>query len=234
MGARRTDLIAAQALSPPRVNQQFTGHYLFSDSRMFFERSRFSMIVCAVRAARQHLAMIALALIILGANQARADVAFDRFLESLWPQAQALGVARATFDNATRGLEPDLSLPDLAITGRPEQQPQQPEFVQTPAQYLREPTFARLAAQGKKLAAQYHDTLARIEKEFGVPGNVVLAIWGRETDYGGEKQPHDAIRVLATQAYVGKRKDFFRNEFLHALKMLQDGVPRADLRSSWG
>ena len=62
------------------------------------------MIVCVVRAARQHLAMIALALIILGANQARADVAFDRFLESLWPQAQALGVARATFDNATRGL----------------------------------------------------------------------------------------------------------------------------------
>ena len=42
------------------------------------------------------------------------------------------------------------------------------------------------------------------------------------------------MRVLATQAYIGKRKDFFRNEFLHALKMLQDGVPRADLRSSWG
>src|SRR5450759_1697561 len=88
--------------------------------------------------------------------------------------------------------------------------------------------------RGKQLAAHYHDTLARIGKAFGVPGNVVLAIWGRETDYGGEKQPHDAIRVLATQAYVGKRKDFFRNEFLHALKMLQDGVPRADLRSSWG
>ena len=81
---------------------------------------------------------------------------------------------------------------------------------------------------------QYRDTLVRIEKEFGVPGNVVLAIWARETDYGGEKQPYDALRVLATQAYVGKRKDFFRNEFLHALKMLQDGVPRADLRSSWG
>ncbi len=56
----------------------------------------------------------------------------------------------------------------------------------------------------------------------------------RETDFGGERQPYDAIRVLATQAYTGKRKDFFRNEFLHALKMLQDGVPRANLRSSWG
>ena len=62
----------------------------------------------------------------------------------------------------------------------------------------------------------------------------MLAIWARETDYGGYQLPNDAIRVLATQAYVGKRKEFFHNEFLHALKMLQNGVPRSDLRSSWG
>jgi len=165
---------------------------------------------------------------------AHADIAFQRFLQSTWPEAQALGVSRSTFDAAIKGLEPDLSLPDLEIPGRVEKPPPQPEFVQPPSQYLREATFDRLAARGRQLAAQHRDTLARIEKQFGVPGNVVLAIWGRETDYGGEKQPHDAIRVLATQAYTGKRKDFFRNEFLHALKMLQDGVPRSDLRSSWG
>ena len=100
---------------------------------------------------------------------------------------------------------------------------------------LRPPFLVQTARRGgRQLAAQYRDTLARIEKEFGVPGNVVLAIWARETDYGGYQLPHDAIRVLATQAYTGKRKDFFSNEFLHALKMLQDGVPRADMRSSWG
>ena len=170
----------------------------------------------------------------LFAVPAFADAAFQKFLAETWPGARSLGVSRFTFDKATRGLDPDLSLPDLAIPGREEATPQQPEFVQTPAQYLREPTFDRLAAQGKKLAMQYRDTLVRIEKEFGVPGNVVLAIWARETDYGAERQPYDALRVLATQAYIGKRKDFFRNEFLHALKMLQDGVPRADLRSSWG
>ena len=180
-------------------------------------------------------AIISVAWLALLIVSARADAAFQQWLQTMWPQAQALGVSRATFDAATRGLEPDLSLPDLAIPGRPEQPPPgQAEFVQTPAQYLREPTFDRLAARGKQLAAQYRDTLARIEKEFGVPGNVVLAIWARETDYGGYKLPLDAIRTLATQAYVGKRKDFFRNEFLHALKMLQDGVPRADMRSSWG
>jgi len=178
---------------------------------------------------------ILVCLMVMGAAPAHADAAFQHWLQSTWPDAHKLGVSRATFDKATRGLEPDYSLPDLAIPGKPEKPPPgQPEFVQTPGQYLRERSFDRLATKGKQLAAQYHDVLARIEKQFGVPGNVVLAIWARETDYGGYTLNHDAIRVLATQAYVGKRKDFFRNEFLHALKMLQDGVPRGFMRSSWG
>ncbi len=181
------------------------------------------------------LAFLLLAAVLLvPADAHAADAAFQQWLQSLWPQAHELGVSRATFDAGVRGLEPNYSLPDLALPGRPEKQPQQPEFVQTPAQYLREPTFQRLAAQGKKFATQYRDTLKRIEKVFGVPGDVVLAIWARETDYGAERQPHDALQVLATQAYAGKRKEFFQNEFLHALKMLQDGVPKANLRSSWG
>lgn len=179
-------------------------------------------------------ALTFIAMLLFAAPAFAADAAFQQWLTAQWPAAEQLGVSRATFDIAIAGLEPDLTLPDLAIPGQPEQAPQQPEFVQTPAQYLREPTFDRLATRGKQLAAQYRDTLARIEKNFGVPGNVVLAIWARETDYGGYTLPLDAIRTLATQGYVGKRKDFFRNEFLHALKMLQDGIPRADMRSSWG
>jgi lytic murein transglycosylase len=172
--------------------------------------------------------------LLLSAVSARADAAFDRWLQTVWPDAQALGISRATFDAAVRGLEPDYSLPDLAIPGKPEKQPQQPEFVQTPAQYLREAAFQAFTSRGRELAAQYRDTLARIEREIGVPGNVLLAIWARESGFAREFGGQDAIRVLATQAYVGKRKDFFRNEFLHALKMLQDGVPRTDMRSSWG
>ena len=52
-------------------------------------------------------------------SSAFADAAFQSWLQSLWPQAQARGVSRATFDLATRGLEPDLSLPDLVLPGRP-------------------------------------------------------------------------------------------------------------------
>src|SRR4029079_833881 len=141
------------------------------------------------------------------------DAGFDRWLQSVWPDAQALGVSRATFDAAVRGREAELSLPDPALPGKPEKQPQQPEFVQTPAQYLREAAFQSYASSGKELAAKYRDTLARIEKEIGVSGNILLAIWARESGFSREFRGQDAIRVLATQAYIGKRKDFFRNEF---------------------
>ncbi len=164
-----------------------------------------------------------------------ADAAFQAWLQSLWPQAQALGVSRATFDMATRGLEPDLSLPELVIPGRPERkEPGQPEFVETSADYLKETTFDRLAAQGRKLNDQYRPTLTAIERQFGVAPTVVLAIFGRETDYGRARDTHNAVRVLATQAYYGKRKEKFRDEFLLALKMLDQGyVKLADMKSSW-
>ena len=167
--------------------------------------------------------------------RAQADQAFRQWLQGTWPEAQKRGVSRVTFERATRGLEPDLSLPDLVIPGQsPAPQKGQPEFVRTPAQYLAEPTLERLAAEGRKLAAQHRDTLARIEREIGVPGNVVLAIFGRETNYGNYRLPHNAIRVLATLAYLGKRKDIFRDEFLLALKILDEGhIALADMKSSW-
>ncbi len=183
------------------------------------------------------IAAIALAVMTLAGvlSSASADDAFQTWLQSIWPEAEKLGVSRATFDAATRGLTPDLSLPDLVIPGRPEAPPRgQAEFVQTPAEYLRESTLTNLAAQGRKLLDKHRTTLVRIERDLGVPPQVVLAIWGRETAFGTYKLPHSAIRVLATQGFYGRRKDFFRNEFLLALKMLQDGVNPADMRSSWG
>jgi lytic murein transglycosylase len=191
------------------------------------------MIRGAARFAYLIVAAWLLALAIGGPGQA-ADAAFADWLQSLWPDAQKLGVSRATFDAATRGIEPDLSLPDLVIPGRVQPPPGQPEFVQTPAQYLKESSFNGLAAQGRKLLEQHRATLARIEREFGVPGTVVLAIWGRESGYSTHYGGRDAIQMIATQAYTGRRKDFFRDQFLHALKMLQDGVPRREMRSSWG
>jgi lytic murein transglycosylase len=164
-----------------------------------------------------------------------ADAGFTKFIESTWPDAQKAGVSRATFDAQTRGLEPDYKLPDLALSGRPATgAPSQAEFVQVPADYVKEASIARLAAEGQKLMQQYRTTLTAIEKRFGVPGPVILAIWGRETDYGRYRLPYDTLRVVATQAYVGRRKEQYRNEFILALKILGEGdVARKDFRSSW-
>ena len=171
---------------------------------------------------------------ILAASPSAADTAFQAWLQSLWPQAQALGVSRTTFETATRALEPDLSLPELVLPGRVEKTGQQAEFVLTPADYLKEATLDRLATQGRKLLDRYHPTLDAIEQQYGVPPTVLLAIYGRETDFGRAQDSRSAIRVLATQAYLGKRKEKFREEFLLALKMLDEGViSLADMKSSW-
>jgi lytic murein transglycosylase len=164
-----------------------------------------------------------------------ADAGFTQFIASLWPEAQAAGVSRATFDAETRGLEPDYKLPDLILPGRPATgAPSQAEFVQVPADYVKEASIAALAAEGQRLMAKYRAPLAAIEARFGVPATIMLAIWGRETDYGRYTLPYDAVRVLATQAYVGRRKDTYRNEFILALKIIGDGdVARKDMRSSW-
>jgi lytic murein transglycosylase len=170
-------------------------------------------------------------------NSASAlDPGFRKWVQDLWPDAQALGVSRRTFEDATRSLEPDLSLPDLDLPGREGTPPRgQAEFVQTPADYIKESTITRLAEQGRKLAAEHARTLAAIEQKFGVPGNVLLAIWGRETDFGNYRLPKNAITVLATQGYYGRRKDMFRQELLYALKMLEEHhITLTEMRSSWG
>jgi lytic murein transglycosylase len=180
-------------------------------------------------------AVMALLCALLCARVAEADAAFASWLQSLWPQAQALGISRATFETATRGLEPDFTLPDLVLPGRPERPGAgQPEFVTTPADYLKEPAIERLAGEARKLKEQYRVPLDAIERQFGVPATIVLAIFGRETDFGRVADGRNAIRVLATQAYLGRRKEQFLTEFLLALKIADQGqIKLADMKSSW-
>ena len=161
------------------------------------------------------LGMLVLAAALLLPASARAtDAGFTQFIASLWPEAQAAGVPRATFDAETRGLEPDYKLPDLILPGRPATgAPSQAEFVQVPADYVKEASIIRLATEGERLMAKHSAALSAIEARFGVPATMMLAIWGRETDYGRYTLPYDTLRVVATQAYVGRRKDQYRTEF---------------------
>jgi lytic murein transglycosylase len=169
------------------------------------------------------------------ASTARAQSAddFRRFLDALWPDAQKAGVSRATFDKALRGVEPDLALPDLVLPGKTEVKGQA-EFTRTPAEYLNATFLAKLGDQGKSLQSEHAKWLAKIESELGVQRQFVLAIWGRETAFGAHRSSYYVIKALATQAFLGRRKDMFRSELIYALKMLEDGVrTRENLTGSW-
>ncbi len=194
-----------------------------------------AQIVWISKAFWRALTGAALMTVILSVStHAQATTPFRAFLDGLWPEADAAGVPRTVFDTALADLTPDLTLPDLILPGR-EAVPErgQAEFTQPAQAYVRAETLANLASQGRALLARHKDTLARIEREIGVDRYGLLAIWGRETAFGTYKLPHDAIRVLATQAYLGKRKEVFRAELIAGLKMIAVGIPRADMRASW-
>lgn len=170
----------------------------------------------------------------IAVSPSAADPKLAAWIDGLWPEAEAAGVSRETFDKALSGFTPDLKLPDLELPGRPSNDARgQAEFTRAPAEYLDRAYLLRLAATGRDLVVKHKATLEKIERDLGVDRFSVLAIWGRETAFGHHKLPHDAIEVVATQAYLGRRKDMFRIELIAALRMLESGIPRSMMRASW-
>ncbi len=151
---------------------------------------------------------------------------FGAFVEGLWPEARAKGVSRATFDRAFAGIQPDPSV--VALTRK------QSEFVQPIWAYLNSAAAPERVAKGKAAAQKYADVLARIERQYGVPRSAVLGIWGMETNFGSFTGGKDVIRSLATLAHEGYRGDFFRNELVVALQILEERhIARDRMTGSW-
>ncbi|MCW5697474.1 MAG: lytic murein transglycosylase [Bauldia sp.] len=159
---------------------------------------------------------------------------FRRWLDqSLWPEASAAGVSRATFDAAFAGMAPDLTLPELNLGGGDGPAIDQSEF-RSPALYFNESSIARLVADGRRHLSTWSQTLAAIEQRYGVSRGILVAIWGRESAYGAASIPHNAIVTLATHAFIGRRPAAFRAELIAALRILQRGdVAPSRMMSSW-
>lgn len=172
----------------------------------------------------------------LAARQ-KVEAQFVAWREGLWAEAKAAGISRQTFEAGLAGVVLDWSLPDLVPPGegavRDHEPVRQREFG-SPGQYFAEAGLDFLVARGRAMRDKWRPALAAIESRYGVPHQILLAIWGRETGYGSVNIPHDAVQALATQAFMGRRQAFFRQELLAALKLLEAGhVSRRDLRSSW-
>jgi peptidoglycan lytic transglycosylase B len=151
---------------------------------------------------------------------------FGNCLAALQPQAERRGVVRATFERLTAGLTPDLSIMDLLDA--------QPEFNKSPWDYLDLLVSDERIARGRELLTQYAQTFAAMERAYGVDRHIVAAIWGVESDYGTKGGDRSVLRSTATLACVGRRRDYFREEFLSALELLARGdVPPERLVGSW-
>lgn len=175
----------------------------------------------------------------LAGAQSRAEVEalFGQWLRNeAWPAASRAGVSPDTFNQAVSGVTLDWDLPDLVPPGSApptERRQSQAEF-RSPAAYFSEGSLSSLAATGRTLAGRYAETLARIERQYGVPGRIVLAIWARESGYGRAAIPHSAVRVLATKAFMSTRREMFFEELVAALQIIERGdIAPAAMRSSW-
>ncbi|QPC42201.1 lytic murein transglycosylase [Kaustia mangrovi] len=151
---------------------------------------------------------------------------FERFVAGFWSQARKAGISRETYRAAFRGVRPD---PDIL-----ERNANQAEFKTPVWTYLdRRVTEERIAA-GRAAGREVGDRIAAIEARYGVDRNILLAIWGMESNYGSHKGDKYVIRSLATLAYTGRRQKFGRQQLLAALKILQNGdIPVEYMTGSW-
>src|SRR5581483_5955999 len=148
------------------------------------------------------------------------------FLQALWPDAEKRGITRRTFGAAFAGLTPDPRVTAATI--------RQPEYGRPVGTYVNGiASPARITTAAAK-AAQWKHTLSAIEQQYGVDRWIILAIWGIETSFGGNTGGFDVIRSLATLSVGNYRPDYFRDELIAALKILQDGhIARREMTGSW-
>ena len=101
------------------------------------------------------------------------------------------------------------------------------------APYLRSHVTPSLIARGRMNYSTLYDGLRSIEARYGVDSAVLLAIYGHETSYGLVTGNTDLLQALASLGYYGRRRDFFESEFVAALKLIDQGIPRWRLKGSW-
>ncbi len=164
---------------------------------------------------------------LMTADAIRAAAAdFHVCLEGLWPEAARRGVPRAVFDAQTAALTPDLRIMDLLDA--------QPEFTKAIWDYLDLLVSDDRIKNGRTILAQHRAIFDAVEKAYGVDRHVITAIWGVESNYGTQGGQRPVVRSTATLACIGRRQDYFREEFLSALEILAHGdVDAAHLQGSW-
>jgi membrane-bound lytic murein transglycosylase B len=154
------------------------------------------------------------------------DAGFQAFIRDFQATALAAGITAETYNRAMAGIAP--------VTTIQQSIDNQPEFARPVWAYLDTAVSARRIADAKANLVRYGDTLAAIESRNGVPKEILVAIWGMETDYGASIGSTNLFATLATQAWQGSRQQYAKTELLAALRLLQQqNYPVSQMVASW-
>ena len=145
---------------------------------------------------------------------------FDRWLAGFKRQAVAAGIPRRVVESALGNVRYSSYVIKLDRNQR--------SFKLSFDRFWRLRVNNAMIRKGRRLLRQHAGLFRRIERRFGVPGPIIVAIWGLETNFGRNTGKMPVFRSLATLAYDCRRADFFRNELMSALKI----VARGDMRPS--
>ncbi|MCB1463171.1 MAG: lytic murein transglycosylase [Nitratireductor sp.] len=172
---------------------------------------------------------------VLALDRAAIERQFQAWLKAeIWPKAAAQGVSAGTFNAAFAGVTLNWKLPGLVPPGEKLPREQHQAEFRSPAGYFSEKTLGAVIAGGQTRLTQYGALLGRIERETGVPGQIALAVWGRESGFGRAKIPYNAFEVLGTKAFMSTRRGLFEAELVAALVMVERGhVDVAAMKGSW-
>ncbi len=150
---------------------------------------------------------------------------FPAWLDELKAEAAAKGISQAAIASGLNGVTPD-----QAVLTRDRSQK---VFSQTFEEFSGRMVPPRMT-RGSNMLKQYGSVLSRIEQSYGVPPEVIVAVWGLETDFGVNIGKFPTIRSLTTLAYDCRRADTFRAELLDALRIIERGdVAPAEMRGAW-
>jgi membrane-bound lytic murein transglycosylase B len=151
---------------------------------------------------------------------------FAAWLDELRREASRNGIGAAVLDAAFAGVRP---IPSVIEADR-----RQPEGRMTFAEYRRRVVSADRIERGRELMASHAPLLRRVEDRYGVPPEVMVALWGIESNFGQRQGSYSVFGALATLAFEGRRAAFFRRELLSALTIADKGyADAAQMRGSW-
>ena len=158
---------------------------------------------------------------------------FAGWLDGIRDECTKRGLSESTVGSCLNELEP---LPETVVEKTSSSHVLNPEKNLSVDAYLRRMVSRDRVAKGAALMVEHAELLNEIEREYGVPPEILVAIWGIESHFGGFQGEHDCIRALATLGFEHRhwKGEYFGNELVEAIRIVDEGhVPAGDLVGSW-